>query len=118
MEEAFKNFKYMPYTALSHSACEWATNGEETVILNELRSFVAKGLDCCHKCNISMLDWLAASKACEDHICFHHGSVQADAFAAHHRIMIDLSQSSGSHLGWSQAIEYDIQQHEATARDL
>ena len=72
-QSIFKNFKYVPYTALSHSACKLAANGKEIFTLIELGSFVAKGLDCDHKCNISMLDWLATSKACEDHICFHYG---------------------------------------------
>ena len=70
VKEAFRTFKYVPYTALNHSACEWVTNGEEVFIFNEQGSFIAMGLDHCQKYNISMLNWLTASKTCKDHIHF------------------------------------------------
>ena len=117
VKEASRTFKYVPYTALSHSACEWVANGEGVFIFNEQGSFVAKGLGHCQEHNISMLDWLTASKTCQDHIHFHHGNTCADAFTAHHRVVIGLSHSTNSHLGWPQALKYDIQQCEATAWD-
>ena len=108
MDEAFKAFKYVPYSSLTHTARLKASRGEEEFVVNAHGGLTAKGLDRCEEKAISLSDWLGASKTAEDRIRAHHGETRALAFAAHHRIVTDLARLHN----WAIALEYDIQQRE------
>lgn len=111
VDEAFKAFKYVPYSSLTHTARLKASKGEEEFIVNAQGGLTAKGLDRREEKAISLSDWLGASKAAEDRIRAYHGEMRATAFAAHHRIVTDLARLHN----WTIALEYDIQQRELVA---
>jgi hypothetical protein len=108
VEEAFRQYKYVLYTALSHTECPRAARGEEDYTINAQAGLTAKGLDRQNEKLILLADWLAAAQVAEDCIRKHHGNQYADALAEHHRIVQDL----GRQAGWSITVEYDIQQRE------
>ncbi|KAF8521857.1 hypothetical protein JB92DRAFT_3110938 [Gautieria morchelliformis] len=89
-DEAFKVFRYIPYTALSLLARIKASRGEEDFIVNAQGGLTAKGLDHQNERNISTVEWYAAAKAAEERTEFHHGKTRAHALAAHHKIVMDL----------------------------
>jgi hypothetical protein len=68
VDEAFKAFKYVPYSSLMHTARLKASKGEEEFIVNAQGGLTAKGLDRREEKAISLSDWLGASKAAEDRI--------------------------------------------------
>jgi hypothetical protein len=111
VNEAFKAYKYVPYTAMSHLARLRAARGEEDYMVNAQGGLTAKGLDRRDENQIEWPDWQAAAHAAEDCIREHHGEVRAKAFASHHRTVMDLTRLHG----WKVAVEYDIQQREAAA---
>ena len=111
VEEAFKNFRYVPYTSLSLPARMKVVRGEDKLVLNANGSFTVKNLDRRNEKLISVVDWHAASRATEERIRFHHGDYRADAFAAHHKLVMDLGRSHG----WEVAMDYDVQQREVAA---
>ncbi|KAF8572773.1 hypothetical protein K439DRAFT_1625542 [Ramaria rubella] len=98
-EEAFRTFRYLPYLALTTAA--------------RVKADRAKGLDRRSEKAISMVDWLAASKAAAEHTHFHWGDTRADTLSAHSSLIMELACSHG----WDVAMEYDIQQREAVARN-
>jgi hypothetical protein len=102
---------HTPYTALTLTARLKAARGEEEFIVNTQGGLTAKGLDRRSEKVISTVDWHAASRAAEDRICLYHGEAQASAFAAHHRVVMDLRRSHS----WEIAMDYDIQQRELAA---
>ncbi|KAF8224316.1 hypothetical protein L208DRAFT_1369370 [Tricholoma matsutake] len=106
VDEAFKNFCYVPYSSLTSAAQLKAACGEEDFILNAHGGLTVKSFDCCNEKSISTVDWHAAAHAAEEQICFHHGEVHAEAFICHHKLVMDLSHSHS----WDVAMEYDIQQ--------
>lgn len=111
VDEAFKAFRYVPYTSLTPQAKLRATREAEEFVLNASGSFTAKGLDRRNERSISVIDWNAASQAAEERIRFHHGDTRADAFAAHHKLVMSLSLK----YGWEVAVDYDISQRELVA---
>ena len=88
-----------------------AARGEEDFVFNSLGGLTVKSLDRRNEKLISTVDWHAAACAAEERICFHHGDACAAAFAAHHKLVMDLGRSHG----WDIAMEYDVQQREVTA---
>ena len=91
VDEAFKAFCYVPYSALTtvvklHVAC-----GEEDFVVNAQGGLTAKELDRRGEKSLAMVDWYAAAKAAEACIKFHHGTMCAAALASHHKLMMDLS---------------------------
>jgi hypothetical protein len=113
-DEAFRAFKYVPYTALSHSARLKAARGEEDYGVNAQGGLTAKGLDRRDKNNIEMVDWQAAAHAAEACIRAYHGEERAKALTAHHRVVLDIARLHS----WSVAVEYDIQQREIASYHL
>ena len=111
MDEAFKNFCYIPYSSLTLAARVKAAHGEEDIVFNAQGGLTVKSLDRRNEKLISTVDWHAAAQAAEECICFHHGDARAEAFVAHHKLVMDLRCSHN----WDTAMEYDVQQHEVAA---
>lgn len=111
VEEAFRRFQYVPYTALTTAARLKAAQGEENFTINAQGGLTAKGLDRRNEKSISIVDWYAASTAAEGRIREHFGEARATALAAHHRIVMDLGRSHN----WETAMEYDVSQCEMVA---
>ena len=101
----------MPYSSLTSVACVRAARGEEDFVFNLQGGLTIKGLDRRNEKLISAVDWHAASRAAEERIRFHHGDARAAAFAAHHKLIMDLGRSHN----WDIAMEYDVQQREVVA---
>jgi hypothetical protein len=108
VDEAFRAFRYVPYSSLTMTARVKAARGEEDVIFNAQGGLTVKSLDRRNEKLISTVDWYASARAAEDRIRFYHGDVRATAFAAHHKLVMDLARSHN----WDIAMEYDIQQRE------
>lgn len=111
VEEAFKNFRYVPYSSLTLAARLRAARGEEDLVINAQGGFTVKTLDRRNEKFISTVDWYAAARAAEERIRFHHGNTRADAFATHHKLVMDLGRSHS----WEIAMDYDVQQRELVA---
>lgn len=88
-----------------------AAHGEEDFIFNSQGGLTIKSLDQHNEKLILTVDWHAAACAAEECICFHHGDAHAMAFAAHHKLVMDLGHSHT----WDIAMEYDVQQREVAA---
>jgi hypothetical protein len=93
VDEAFKNFHYVPYSSLTLAARIKASRREEDIVFNAQGGLTVKSLDRRNEKLISAVDWHAAAHAAEEHIRFHHGNSRADAFAAHHSLVMDLGRS-------------------------
>jgi hypothetical protein len=111
VDEAFKNFRYVPYSSLTLAARLKAARGEEDVVFNAQGGLTIKSLDRRNEKAISTVDWHVAAHAAEEQIHFHHGAGRAKAFAAHHKLVMDLGHSHS----WDIAMEYNVQQREVTA---
>jgi hypothetical protein len=111
VDEAFKAFKYVPYSALTHTARLKAARGEEDFLVNATGGLTAKGLDRKEEKSVSMVEWLGAARAAEERILVHHGESRAFMLRAHHHIVSDLARTHG----WTVAVEYDIRQRELAA---
>jgi hypothetical protein len=111
VEDAFKSFRYVPYSSLTLASRIKAARGEEDFVFNAQGGITAKSLDRRNEKLISAVDWHAAARAAEERIRFHHGIARAEAFAAHHKLVMDLGRSHN----WDIAMEYDIQQREVAA---
>jgi hypothetical protein len=111
VEEAFRRFQYVPYTALTTAARLKAAQGEENFTINVQGGLTAKGLNRRNEKSISVVDWYAASMAAKGRIREHFGEGRATALAAHHKIVMDLGHSHN----WDIAMEYDISQREMVA---
>jgi len=83
VDEAFRAFKYIPYSSLTHSARLKASRGEEDFVINSQGGITLKGLDRRDEKSITLSDWLGASKAAEECTRIHHGKMRVAAFAAH-----------------------------------
>ena len=93
VDEAFKNFRYVPYSSLSLAARLKAARGEEDIVFNAQGGLTIRSLDRRNEKSISTVDWHAAARAAEERIRFHHGAGRAEAFAAHHKLVMDLGRS-------------------------
>ncbi|KAF8576010.1 hypothetical protein K439DRAFT_1623154 [Ramaria rubella] len=112
-EEAFRTFHYVPYSALTTAPRVKADRGDEEFTISTTGTITAKGLDRWSEKAISMVDWLAASKAAAECTRFHWGDARVDALSAHSSLVMKLARSHG----WEVAMEYDIQQREAAAHN-
>ncbi|KJA12767.1 hypothetical protein HYPSUDRAFT_210141 [Hypholoma sublateritium FD-334 SS-4] len=108
VDEAIAAFKYIPYTSLTKSAKIKALHSNEEFVINAQGGLTSKQLDRKAERFISLSDWLGASRVMEDRLRVHLGNVRADAFAAHHRIVLDIERTHG----WAIAVDYDIQQRD------
>lgn len=113
VEEAFRSFKYVPYSMLTHVACTRAAEGEEESVINSRGGLSAKPLVRKDERSISIVDWLSAASTAEDRTRFHHGEARADALAAHHKFVPELAWLHG----WQVAVEYDILQRFLTVQN-
>ncbi|KAG2144461.1 hypothetical protein DEU56DRAFT_754133, partial [Suillus clintonianus] len=113
VDEAFKAFKYVPYSTLTSSA-RWQAirSGEEAFTISASGSLMAKGLDRRNERSITLSDWIGAADAAEDRTEHYHGVARAKALKAHHSVVLGLSRSHS----WDVAVEYDIQQREMVAQ--
>jgi len=107
VEEAIKQYKYVPYIAITPAAHLHAfRNSDETFSFNTQGNLVTKGLDRSRERSIRFHEWLAASRAVDECIAFHHGDARGAAFISHHKIVSELASSHG----WDIAQDYDITQ--------
>jgi hypothetical protein len=74
VDEAFKNFRYVPYSSLTLAAHIKASREEEDIVFNAQGGLTVKSLDRHNEKLISAVDWYAAARATEEPICFHHGN--------------------------------------------
>ncbi|KAG1719378.1 hypothetical protein EDB19DRAFT_1972723 [Suillus lakei] len=109
VEEAFKNYCYVPYTALTHAARSKAfLHGEDSSFIFTQDGLTAKGLDRANELSIMTVDWIAAAKAAEDRTLHYWGEARASALVSHHLIVLDIGRTHG----WAVAMHYDVQQRE------
>ncbi|KAG0700377.1 hypothetical protein DFH29DRAFT_932261 [Suillus ampliporus] len=109
VEEAFKNYRYVPYTALTHTARSKAfLRGEDSSFVFTQDGLTAKGLDCANELSIMMVDWIAAAKAAEDRTLHYWGEARASALVSHHLVVLNIGHTHG----WPVAMHYDVQQRE------
>ncbi|KIM72053.1 hypothetical protein PILCRDRAFT_16477 [Piloderma croceum F 1598] len=111
VDDAFKSFRYVLYSSLTLASRIRAAHGEEDLVFNAQGGLTVKSLDWHNEKLISTVDWHAAARAAEERIGFHHGEARAEAFALHHKLVMDLGCSHN----WEIAMEYDIQQREVVA---
>ena len=114
VDEAFKGYRYVPYTQLTHSARSKAARGEDSSFIITPDGFATKPLDRSNKLSISVTDWMAASKMAEDRTRSYHGDERADALASHHQAVLGISVSHS----WLVAMYYDTQQRELAHSNL
>ncbi|KAF8998416.1 hypothetical protein BDQ17DRAFT_1428503 [Cyathus striatus] len=81
VDDAFLNWEYVPYTALTHSARVKSSKGEEEFIINGKGGLSAKTLERATEKDISLEDWLCASKIAVEleRVRVHHGIGRASA---------------------------------------
>ncbi|KIK33170.1 hypothetical protein CY34DRAFT_46558, partial [Suillus luteus UH-Slu-Lm8-n1] len=85
VEDAFKHYRYVPYTALMHTACSKAfLHGEDSSFVFTQDGLTAKGLDHSNELAITTVDWVAAAKAAEERTLHHWGEARASALVSHH----------------------------------
>ncbi|KAG1779493.1 hypothetical protein EV702DRAFT_1195454 [Suillus placidus] len=109
VEEAFKHYRYVPYTALTHAARSKAfLRGEDSSFVFTQDGLTAKGLDRTNELSIATVDWVAAARAAEDRTLNHWGEVRASALISHHLVVLDIGRTHG----WAVAMHYDVQQRE------
>lgn len=114
VEEALKQYKYVPYIAITPAAHLHAfRSGDEAFSFNNQGNLIAKGLDRSKERAIKFHEWLTASRAVEERITALHGASRGAAFASHHKVVSELASSHG----WEIAHEYDITQRELAAQN-
>ncbi|KAG2128360.1 uncharacterized protein EDB93DRAFT_1268396 [Suillus bovinus] len=92
VEEAFKQYRYVPYTALTHAARSKAfLRGEDSAFIFTQDRLAAKGLDRANELLIVTVDWIAAAKAAEDRTLHYWGEARASALVSHHLVVLDIS---------------------------
>ena len=111
VEDAFKNFCYVPYSSLTLASCTKVAWGEEDLVPNALGGLTVKSLERRNEKAISIVDWHAAAHAAEERTWFHHGEACAEALSVHHRLVMDLGHTHS----WDIAMDYDVQQRNAVA---
>ena len=108
VEEAFRLYRYVPYTLLSHTARSRAVKGDDSTFVLTPEGFTIKPLDRSNELSISPTDWMAASKVAEERTRVHHGAERAEALSSHHGVVLGISVSHN----WLTAMYYDTQQRE------
>jgi hypothetical protein len=113
IEDAFHNFKYIPYTELCKRALARAAKEDDELIFNAKGFLTSKALNWEREWMITEIDWVHALKKAEEQICFHWGAIRANNLRVHHNIVIGL----GTKLSWQLAVDYDMQQRDLAAKD-
>ncbi|KAG2128340.1 uncharacterized protein EDB93DRAFT_1256685 [Suillus bovinus] len=109
VKEAFKQYRYVPYTALTYAARSKAfLRGEDSAFIFTQDGLAAKGLDRANELLIVTVDWIAAAKAAEDRTLHYWGEARASALVSHHLVVLDIGRAHG----WSVEMHYDMQQRE------
>ncbi|KIM82070.1 hypothetical protein PILCRDRAFT_8308, partial [Piloderma croceum F 1598] len=72
VDDAFKNFCYVPYSLLTLASHIKAARGEEDIVFNAQGGLTVKALDRRDEKSISAVDWHTAARATEERIRFHH----------------------------------------------
>lgn len=109
VEEAFKLYRYVPYTALTHAARSRAhLRGEDSSFVFTQDGLTAKGLDRSSELSIVTVDWIGAAKAAEERTLHYWGADRASALTSHHLVVLDIGRTHG----WLVAMHYDVQQRE------
>ncbi|KAG1765333.1 hypothetical protein EDD22DRAFT_1015281 [Suillus occidentalis] len=109
VEEAFKLYHYVPYTALTHAVRSKAhLRGEDSSFVFTQDGLTAKGLDHSSKLSIVTVDWIGAAKAAEERTLHYWGADRASALMSHHLVVLDIGRMHG----WSVTMHYDVQQWE------
>ncbi|KAG1842902.1 hypothetical protein C8R48DRAFT_35382 [Suillus tomentosus] len=109
VEEAFKAYCYIPYTALTHAARSKAhLRGEDSSFVFTSDGLTAKGLDRSNELSISTVDWIAAAKTAEERTAHYWGADRESALVSHHLVVLDIGRTHG----WLVAMHYDVQQRE------
>jgi hypothetical protein len=74
VEEAFKSYRYVPYTALMHAARSKAhLRGEDSSFIFTQDGLTAKGLDRSSELLILTVDWIGAARAAEERTLHYWG---------------------------------------------
>ncbi|KAG2157805.1 uncharacterized protein EDB93DRAFT_1101113 [Suillus bovinus] len=101
VEEAFKQYRYVPYTALTHAARSKAfLRGEDSAFIFTQDGLAAKGLDRANELLIVTVDWIAAAKAAEDRTLHYWGEARASALVSHHLVVLDIGRTHGCKENW------------------
>ncbi|KAG1758672.1 hypothetical protein EDD22DRAFT_909485 [Suillus occidentalis] len=109
VEEVFKLYRYVPYTAITHAAQSKSyLRGEDSTFVFTPEGLTAKGLDRSNELLISAVDWFAAAKAAEERTLHYWGIDRESALVSHHLDVLDISRTHG----WPVAMHYDVQQRE------
>ncbi|KAG0691631.1 hypothetical protein DFH29DRAFT_1010584 [Suillus ampliporus] len=109
VEDAFKQYRYVPYTALTHAARSKANlRGEDSSFVFTQDGLTAKGLDHSNELSIMTVDWIGAAKAAEERTLHYWGEDRALALVSHHLVVLDIGRTHN----WLVAMHYDVQQRE------
>ncbi|KAG2738935.1 hypothetical protein P692DRAFT_20657427, partial [Suillus brevipes Sb2] len=84
VDEAFRLYRYVPYTALTREARARALAGEGSFVVNAQGGLTAKGLDRSLERSITAVQWTAASQVAVERTRHYHGEDRAAALASHH----------------------------------
>ncbi|KAG2753950.1 hypothetical protein P692DRAFT_20654829, partial [Suillus brevipes Sb2] len=85
VEDAFRHYHYVPYTALMHAARSRAfLRGEDLSFVFTQDGLMAKGLDRSNEVFITTVDWITVAKAVEERTAHHWGEECAFALVSHH----------------------------------
>lgn len=114
VENAFKAYLYVPYSALSVSARLRSIQDDDDVFFNPQGKMSLRKMERKGEANITMVEWRASARIAEDRILFHHGVERAAAFTGHHLVVEEVAMEHG----WSLAVKYDILQRELAAADV
>lgn len=114
VENAFKAYVYVPYSALSVAARLRSIQDPDDVVINPQGGFSMKKMERRGEASITMIEWRAAARIAEDRTLFHHGEERAAAFAGHHLVVEEVAMDHG----WPLAVKYDILQRELAAADV
>ncbi|TFY75594.1 hypothetical protein EWM64_g8418 [Hericium alpestre] len=106
IKKAFQSYTtYVPYTALTPSACFQALLGSADFVVNAEGGLTSKPFDRSGELSISLADWLAAARLAESLITKFHPLCVA-AWQSHHEVIHQIESSHGH----SIAMAYDVQQ--------
>ncbi|KAG1751559.1 uncharacterized protein EDB91DRAFT_1003006, partial [Suillus paluster] len=92
VEEAFKQYCYIPYMALMHAARSKAhLRREDSAFVFTQDGLTAKGLDRSNELLIATVDWIAAAKAAEERTLHYWGEDRSSALTSHHLVVLDIA---------------------------
>ncbi|KAJ7140480.1 hypothetical protein C8R43DRAFT_1017235 [Mycena crocata] len=118
VEDLFRDWKYVPYPALTPAAREVAARGDDeysAVYVGEGgMTFRAKSVSRKNETSISSSEWHAAAELAEDKIHQYHGNERATALRKHHGFVTNLSVQYSHKV----AMLYGIKQRDMLYSDL